>query len=50
MSNPPPDAIIDVRDVHKRYEMGPRSLEVLRGVSLKIARRLPRPPRRVRRG
>ena len=36
MNNPPSDAIIDVRDVHKRFEMGPRSLEVLRGVSLKI--------------
>jgi lipoprotein-releasing system ATP-binding protein len=38
MSNQPADAIIDVREVHKRYEMGPRSLEVLRGVSLKIDR------------
>src|SRR5882724_12490485 len=38
MSNPSADAIIDVRDVHKRYEMGPRSLEVLRGVSLKISK------------
>jgi lipoprotein-releasing system ATP-binding protein len=37
MSNPPSDTIIDVRGVHKRYEMGPRSLEVLRGVSLKVA-------------
>jgi lipoprotein-releasing system ATP-binding protein len=30
--------LLDARDLHKRYEMGPRSLEVLRGVSLKIAR------------
>ena len=33
-----PDAIIDARELHKRYELGSRSLEVLRGVSLKIAR------------
>ena len=32
------DAILDARDLHKRYELGARSLEVLRGVSLKIAR------------
>ena len=31
-------ALLDARDLHKRYEMGARSLEVLRGVSLKIAR------------
>lgn len=30
--------ILDARDLHKRYEMGPRSLEVLRGVSLSIRR------------
>jgi ABC-type lipoprotein export system ATPase subunit len=30
--------LLDARDLHKRYEMGPRSLEVLRGVSLQIAR------------
>jgi ABC-type lipoprotein export system ATPase subunit len=39
MSDPqtvPP--IVDARDLHKRYEMGPRSVEVLRGVSLKIPR------------
>ena len=30
--------MLDARNLHKRYEMGPRSLEVLRGVSLKIAR------------
>jgi lipoprotein-releasing system ATP-binding protein len=29
--------LVDARDLHKRYEMGARSLEVLRGVSLKIA-------------
>jgi ABC-type lipoprotein export system ATPase subunit len=39
MNEPPSTApILDARDLHKRYEMGPRSLEVLRGVSLKIAR------------
>ncbi len=32
------EPMLDARDLHKRYEMGPRSLEVLRGVSLKIAR------------
>lgn len=30
--------ILDARDLHKRYEMGQRSLEVLRGVELKVAR------------
>jgi lipoprotein-releasing system ATP-binding protein len=30
--------ILDARDLRKRYEMGPRSLEVLRGVSLTMAR------------
>jgi ABC-type lipoprotein export system ATPase subunit len=39
MSNEnPATAMLDARDLHKSYEMGPRSLEVLRGVSLKIAR------------
>ncbi len=39
MSEPQSTAtILDARDLHKRYEMGPRSLEVLRGVSLKVAR------------
>ncbi len=32
------DAILDGRNLHKRYEMGPRSLEVLRGVSVSITR------------
>lgn len=32
------DVILDARNLHKRYEMGPRSLEVLRDVSLKIGR------------
>jgi lipoprotein-releasing system ATP-binding protein len=32
------NVLLDARDLHKRYEMGARSLEVLRGVSLKIAR------------
>ena len=38
--NEPPSAapILDARDLHKRYEMGPRSVEVLRGVSLKMAK------------
>ena len=30
--------MLDARDLHKKYELGARSLEVLRGVSLKIAR------------
>jgi len=30
--------ILEARDLHKRYEMGSRSLEVLRGVSLQIQR------------
>src|SRR5208337_5384867 len=30
--------ILDARNLHKRYEMGTRSLEVLRGVSLSLAR------------
>ena len=30
--------MLEARDLHKRYELGPRSLEVLRGVSLKINR------------
>ncbi len=38
MNKPPPEAILDARDLHKRYEMGPRSLEVLRGVNLSIAK------------
>ncbi len=38
MSEPKPEAMVDAREVHKRYELGARSLEVLRGVSLKIAR------------
>jgi lipoprotein-releasing system ATP-binding protein len=35
---PEENHLLDARDLRKRYEMGPRSLEVLRGVSLKIAR------------
>jgi len=40
MSDPQPSAplMLEARDLHKRYELGPRSLEVLRGVSLKINR------------
>ncbi|HEX4644302.1 MAG TPA: ABC transporter ATP-binding protein [Verrucomicrobiae bacterium] len=33
----PPDMLV-ARDLHKKYELGQRSLEVLRGVSLAIAR------------
>jgi lipoprotein-releasing system ATP-binding protein len=37
MSDPQSAApILDARNLHKRYEMGPRSLEVLRGVSVKV--------------
>jgi lipoprotein-releasing system ATP-binding protein len=37
MSDPTPTTpILDARNLHKRYEMGPRSLEVLRGVNLAI--------------
>lgn len=36
-AKPQPATLVDARDLHKRYEMGARSLEVLRGVSLKIA-------------
>ena len=32
----PTPPILDARNLHKSYEMGPRSLEVLRGVNLKI--------------
>jgi ABC-type lipoprotein export system ATPase subunit len=32
------DTILNARDLHKKYEMGQRSLEVLRGVSLTIGR------------
>jgi lipoprotein-releasing system ATP-binding protein len=32
------NVILDARDLHKSYEMGRRSLEVLRGVSLSIQR------------
>jgi ABC-type lipoprotein export system ATPase subunit len=38
MSDAPNDLMLDARNLHKRYELGPRSLEVLRGVSIKIAR------------
>src|ERR1700753_3341973 len=38
MSNESANAMLDARDLHKRYEMGPRSLEVLRGVSLDVGR------------
>jgi lipoprotein-releasing system ATP-binding protein len=38
MNEPANDLILDARNLHKRYELGPRSLEVLRGVSVKIAR------------
>jgi lipoprotein-releasing system ATP-binding protein len=38
MNEPQSQPILDARDLHKRYEMGPRSLEVLRGVSLKVGK------------
>ncbi len=38
MANPAPETLLDARDVHKRYELAARSLEVLRGVSLTVAR------------
>ena len=39
MNDPQPaPPILDARALHKRYELGPRSLEVLRGVSLQVAR------------
>lgn len=38
MNNPPPNAMLIARDLHKRYEMGPRSLEVLRGLNVSIAK------------
>ena len=33
-----PATILDARELHKRYELGARSLEVLRGVSVTITR------------
>jgi ABC-type lipoprotein export system ATPase subunit len=39
MNEPQTDGLIlEARNLHKRYEMGPRSLEVLRGVDLQVAR------------
>lgn len=42
MNNPPPNGaphdMLVARDLHKKYELGQRSLEVLRGVSLSIAK------------
>jgi ABC-type lipoprotein export system ATPase subunit len=38
MSDRARSAILEARNLHKRYELGQRSLEVLRGVSLQIAR------------
>jgi ABC-type lipoprotein export system ATPase subunit len=38
MSEPNSGFLLDARDVHKRYDLGARSLEVLRGVSLQIMR------------
>lgn len=38
MNNSAQETIIDARDLHKTYEMGPRSLEVLRGVSVTVSR------------
>jgi lipoprotein-releasing system ATP-binding protein len=36
MNNPPAELILEGRNLHKRYELGARSLEVLRGVSLEV--------------
>ena len=36
MNNPPAELILEGRDLHKRYDLGARSLEVLRGVSLEV--------------
>src|SRR5580704_2681655 len=38
MSDETNSLMLDARNLHKRYEMGQRSLEVLRGVSLQIAK------------
>jgi ABC-type lipoprotein export system ATPase subunit len=38
MNKPAPEVILDARELHKKYEMVGRSLEVLRGVSLSIGR------------
>ena len=42
--------ILDARNLHKRYDMGPRSLEVLRGVSLRSRAAIFSLARRIRRG
>jgi len=38
MNSPTAEPIIEARDLHKRYDLGRRNLEVLRGVSLSVAR------------
>jgi len=38
MSDEANNLMLEARNLHKRYELGSRSLEVLRGVSLQIAR------------
>jgi ABC-type lipoprotein export system ATPase subunit len=38
MSDAANQLVLDARDLHKRYELGTRSLDVLRGVSLHVAR------------
>jgi lipoprotein-releasing system ATP-binding protein len=38
MSESPLETMLDARNLHKRYAMGQRSLEVLRGVSVTIAK------------
>ena len=38
MNKPAPAVMIEARDLHKKYEMVGRSLEVLRGVSLSIGK------------
>ena len=36
--NPPPPLLLEARDLHKSYSLGHRTLEVLRGVSVSLAR------------
>jgi ABC-type lipoprotein export system ATPase subunit len=38
MNKPPGESLVEARQLHKRYELAARSLEVLRGVSLAVAR------------
>ena len=38
MSDHPSSPLLEARDIHKKYELGARALEVLRGVSLGVGR------------